>query len=263
VCKDLAGVSQRVGELFAQYSSADQLVRSSVRITRALAVVAALAIASVMPAFAQTGGASPGAPPGISGAPVAGAPAAGASVPSSIGATSTTETPYESPAGDGAAPATLSHTSSHRHAAAHHTKHTKYSSTAESDVVEPAQGHLKLIHDSYAYRRPSKSSTKIQTVQGDKFVNVIGTTRHYAQVRLKDEEIAYVPLTAIDLVKPTDKQFTLTADSAVLSAPSHSSSKVAEVHRGRDVHVVGIAMNYAKIRMKNGTEGFIPIHVLE
>jgi hypothetical protein len=263
VSKGLAWVSRRAGEWFARYEITDALTGSTLRIARVVTVAATLAIVSVMPAFSQTGAASPGTPPGISGAPVAGAPAGGASVPSSIGATRTTEAPYESPAGDGAAPATLSHASSHRHATTHHTRHTKQASTADSSAPEPAQGHLKLIHDSFAYKRPSKSSTKIQPVQEGKFINVIGTTRHYAQVRLKNDEIAYVPLDAIDLVKPTDKRFTLTADSAVLSAPNHTSIKVAEVHRGRDVHVVGIAMNYAKIRMKNGTEGFIPIHVLE
>jgi len=277
VSKSLARALQRIGDVSAKTKITDTRIGLILKMTqavavvaafamtvskgtRALALIAAFAIASVTPAFAQAGAASPSTPSGIIGAPVAGAPAAGVSVPSSIGATRTTDTPYESPAGDGAAPATLSHTNSHRHTTVHRRKHA---STADSGVVESAQGHLKLLQDSFAYKRPSKSSTRIQPVQADKFVNVIGTTRHYAQVRLKDEQIAYIPLTAIDLVKPTDKRFTLTADSAVLSAPNHSASRVAEVHRGRDVHVVGIAINYAKIRMKNGTEGFIPIHVLE
>ena len=99
--------------------------------------------------------------------------------------------------------------------------------------------------------------------EAGKFVNVIGISRHYAQVKLKSSEIAYVPLTAIDLVKPTDKMFKLTADTAVLTAPTHSAAKIAEVHRGRDVHVVGVALNYMKIRMKDGLEGFIPVHALE
>jgi len=31
------------------------------------------------------------------------------------------------------------------------------------------------------------------------------------------------------------------------------------VHRGRYVHVVGQALNYLKIRMKDGTEGYVPM----
>jgi len=35
------------------------------------------------------------------------------------------------------------------------------------------------------------------------------------------------------------------------------------VHSGHDVHVVGVALNYMKIRMKDGKEGYIPIRSLE
>jgi len=245
-------VSTRKATLALEHTIA--LKTTGSKTVRTLAVAVAIMIASVTLASAQTGS----GPAGPGGVPVSGAPAT-----SGIGATRTTETPYESPAGDGAAPATLPETGSHHRTKAYRSRHSRHVASADSSTVEPTQGHLKLAEDSYAYQRPSKSSTKIQPVQAGKFVNIIGTTSHYAQVKLKNEQIAYIPLTAIDLVKPTDKQFTLTADSAVLSAPNHSAAKIAEVHRGRDVHVVGIAMNYVKIRMKNGTEGFIPVHVLE
>ncbi len=238
--------------------------RSGLILKTTLALAAACAIASATPAFAQTGAEYPRTMPGGSapGGGYGGSIGGGsisAPAPSGSGATKTTEIPYESPADEGAAPAGASHTSSH-----HHTVHrTKHASTEDKSAVEPAQGRLKLLQNSFAYERPSKSSTQIEPVQAGKFVNVIGTSRYYAQVKLKNSEIAYVPLTAIDLVKPTDKMFKLTADSAVLTAPNHSAAKIAEVHRGRDVHVVGIALNYMKIRMKNGLEGFIPVHALE
>jgi hypothetical protein len=221
-----------------------------------LAVAAAYAVAFATPAFTQTGAASSSTPPGAS---VIAPSSGGASPPASIGATRTTEAPYESPAGGGAAPATLSPTTAHRDQRIHRSRHA----ASEVRAVEPAQGHLKLIRDSFAYNRPGDSSTKVQPVQAGHFVNVTGTTSSYAQVRLKSGQIAYVPLAAIDLVKPADKRFKLTADATVLSAPNHSAKKVAEVHSGRDVHVIGIAMNYAKIKMKDGQEGFISIHALE
>ena len=167
------------------------------------------------------------------------------------------EIPYDPSAGDEAAPGTTAHSRSHRRSARRHA------SPEDKSAVEPAQGRLKLVANSYAYERPTNASARIEPVEAGKFVNVIGISRHYAQVKLKNSEIAYVPLTAIDLVKPTDKMFKLTADTAVLTAPTHSAAKIAEVHRGRDVHVVGVALNYMKIRMKDGLEGFIPVRALE
>ena len=133
----------------------------------------------------------------------------------------------------------------------------------DNSAVEPGVGHLRLVKNSFAYERPTSSSNRIQPVESGKYVNVIGTSRYYAQVRLKNSEIAYVPLSAVAMVNPTDKVFTLTSDSPVLSAPSHRASKIAEVHQGHSVHVVGIALNYMKIKMKDGKEGYIPVNSLE
>ena len=149
---------------------------------------------------------------------------------------------------------------------AHHraaTRRHHASGPDEYALLEPAEGHLKLVSDSWAYERPSKSSKHVERMQAGKFVNVIGTSPNYVQVKLKSSEIAYVPLTAVQLVTPSDKLFQLTTDAPVLRAPNHSARKLAEVHKGRSVHVVGLALNYMKIRMKDGTEGFIPVGSLE
>ncbi len=58
---------------------------------------------------------------------------------------------------------------------------------------------------------------------------------------------------------PYDKQFLLMADSPVFSVPNQSGEKLAEVHRGKYIHVIGQALSYLKIRMKNGTEGYVPM----
>lgn len=218
-----------------------------------LALATACAIALTTPAQAQTGAEYPGTMPGGAipsyGGGGYGGPASGSSIaapaPSGNGPSKTTVIPYSPPAPP-----------------ASHYRHVK-SVPEDNSTVEPAQGHLKLVKNSYAYERPTSSSTRIQPVEAGKFVNVIGTSRYYAQVKLKNSEIAYVPLSAVALVNPADKIFTLTSDSAVLSAPNHLGKKIAEVHQGHNVHVVGVALNYMKIRMKDGTEGYIPVQSLE
>jgi hypothetical protein len=239
----------------------DTRTNSTLRALRAITIVFATACAIVIaiaaPGLAQTGAEYPNTMPGPAGVPAAGAGSVVPPPPSGSGSMRT----YENPAGDESAPPPTGSASAktHHHVVKHHAK----SSSADASAIEPAQGHLKLTEDSWAYERPSKSSKKIQPVQSGKFVNVIGTSRYYAQVKLKNSEIAYVPLAALQLVAPTDKMFKLTADASVLDEPNHAARKLAEVHQGRDVHVVGVALNYMKIRMKSGIEGYIPISALQ
>ena len=35
------------------------------------------------------------------------------------------------------------------------------------------------------------------------------------------------------------------------------------IYQGRNIHIVGLSLNYMKIRMKSGLEGFVPITALE
>ena len=96
-----------------------------------------------------------------------------------------------------------------------------------------------------------------------KFVIVTGITSSYVRVQLKNGSTAYIPASAVTLTRPADKIFQLTADAPVLSEPSQYGKKISEVHRGHDVHVVGLSLNYMKIRMRDGVEGFIPVTALE
>lgn len=151
------------------------------------------------------------------------------------------------------------------------TEKTNYSATADfaadkqalSTVVEPAKGHLRIIADSWAYSLPDKRSAQLEAMQVGKYVNVTGTTRFFLQVRLKSGKTGYVPYDAVDYLTPTDRIFRLTANASVLSAPNHAAKKLAEVHVGHDVHVIGVALDYMKIRMRDGLEGFIPTSALE
>jgi hypothetical protein len=229
--------------------------RTGLTLKTVLALAAVCAVAWATPAFAQTGAEYPRTMPGggeipsYGGGSIGGGGSISAPAPSGSGETKTTVIPYNEDE-----PETTTHP---------RTVRRVKSVPEDTSEVEPATGHLKLIKNSYAYLRPTTSSTRIEPVQAGKYVNVMGTSHFYAQVKLQNSEIAYVPLSAVALVNPADKMFKLTTDSAVLSAPNHWGSKIAEVHTGHDVHVVGVALNYMKIRMKDGKEGYIPVRSLE
>ncbi|HUY28425.1 MAG TPA: hypothetical protein VMV27_13505 [Candidatus Binataceae bacterium] len=129
--------------------------------------------------------------------------------------------------------------------------------------VEPGTARAKLTEDTWAYTEPAESSKHVERVIKDKYVIVTGSTRYFLQVKLKSGKTAYVEQSAVDLVKPTDKMFKLTKNAAVLDKPNRWGKKLAEVHTPHDVHVVGIALGYVKIRMKSGLEGFIPTSAME
>jgi hypothetical protein len=67
-----------------------------------------------------------------------------------------------------------------------------------------------------------------------------------------------VPISAVELTRSQDKILRLSADAAVLSQPNRYGKKLSEVHQGHDVHGIGMSMNYVKIRMKSGLEGYVP-----
>ena len=132
---------------------------------------------------------------------------------------------------------------------------------ASSDVekVEPAQGQYVLQEDSPAYRGPNAESGELRQVHAGKKIVVTGATRDFAQVTLKDGAVGYVRLFAIALLRPADNNFILSSDTPVYAGPHLANSTVATVHRGSYVHVVGVELYYLKIRLDNGTEGFIPV----
>ncbi|MGH7934274.1 MAG: hypothetical protein ACREQN_14090, partial [Candidatus Binataceae bacterium] len=152
----------------------------------------------------------------------------------------------------------------HHHAAVHRTTHAS-SARAENEhvEVEPANARLLLKSDAWAYERPTKWSKTIERMHARKYIDVTGTTRYYLRVKLKSGKVAYVPTGAAQLVKPSDKIFRLTSNASVLAEPNHWARKLSEVHRGHDVHVVGVSLNYVKIKMKDGLKGFIPMSAMQ
>src|SRR5229473_3250044 len=137
------------------------------------------------------------------------------------------------------------------------------SETATETEVEPAHARMKLKEDAWVFTRPTKWSKHVERVHADKYVDITGTTRNYLRVKLKSGQEAYLPISAVEITRPADKIFQLTSNAPVLSEPSHWGKKLSEVHKGHSVHVVGVALNYMKIRMKDGVEGYIPTTALE
>jgi Tfp pilus assembly protein PilF len=64
-------------------------------------------------------------------------------------------------------------------------------------------------------------------------------------------------------LKPLNRKFKLTKDSAVYQQPDGSTTAVGQVHRGHFVHVTGIQGNWLQVTLHNGTVGFIPVSAAE
>lgn len=68
---------------------------------------------------------------------------------------------------------------------------------------------------------------------------------------------------AAPALRTVDRKFLLTHDSPVYQSAGGNSPVVAQVHRRRYVHVTGIQGSWFRIKMRNGTVGFIPISAAE
>ncbi len=64
-------------------------------------------------------------------------------------------------------------------------------------------------------------------------------------------------------LRSLNRRFKLTHDSPVYQAADSATSVVAQVHRGKWVHVTGIPGNYLQVTLRNGTVGFIPVSAAE
>jgi tetratricopeptide (TPR) repeat protein len=71
------------------------------------------------------------------------------------------------------------------------------------------------------------------------------------------------PVVKTPKLKPLDRKFRLTKNSAVYQGTDSSTSVVGQVHRGHFVHVTGIQGNWLQVTLRNGTVGFIPVAAAE
>ncbi len=68
---------------------------------------------------------------------------------------------------------------------------------------------------------------------------------------------------AAPVIKPLNKLFLLTKNSAVYQTPDATSAVIAQVKRRKYVHVIGITGNFLQIRLRNKSIGFIPVNAAE
>lgn len=85
----------------------------------------------------------------------------------------------------------------------------------------------------------------------------------FVQVVLNDGQTAYVPHYSVALFRAAERNYILGFNTPVYSRPYRASETLAEVHQGRNVHVIGVELDYLKIRMRNGTEGYVPVSSVE
>jgi hypothetical protein len=140
---------------------------------------------------------------------------------------------------------------------------TAHHATVSHFDIEEANARLALKHDTPIYASPTTGAHQLQHGIAGKYVQVTGVTRHWLRVKLKSGGTGYVQQKDVNMLKPADKIFRLTKDATVRAEPNPWAKKLSAVHRGHNVHVIGIALNYMKIRMRSGLEGYIPTTALE
>ena len=243
-----------------------RVMRGRDRMRRALCAAVVVAFSCAMAwtaapltlALAQTGSESPNTLPETKIAPAAGeessSPTAAPERPAAAPSAAAPE--VAAPEAPPPSPPPLAHKTTHHRPA-------KSVAGVSATEVEPAHARIKLREDAWVFTRPAKSSKHVERVHADKYIEVTGTTRYYLRVKLKSGQEGYLPISAVEVTRPADKIFQLTSNAPVLSEPSHWGKKLSEVHKGHNVHVVGISLNYMKIRMKDGVEGYIPTTALE
>jgi hypothetical protein len=248
--EQVRSVKSLTGWRIARVGRSREWMVQGARIAAAAWIAALITVAS---GFAQTAPDVPKTLPDTTIAPEGGAPPPAAPAGDTEGPDISAPTALESPPPSSTPPAT--------HHRVHNTVAKK--SAPYKGPVEPGQALLQLKADGWAYAQPATSASHVERLHGGKFVKVTGSTRHYLRIKLKSGKTAYVPMTAVELARPTDKVFRLTRDTPVLATPNHAGKHLAEVHNQHDVHVVGTSMNYLKIKMKDGLEGYIVMTALE
>ncbi|MGH7917625.1 MAG: SH3 domain-containing protein [Candidatus Binataceae bacterium] len=129
--------------------------------------------------------------------------------------------------------------------------------------VAPAKARLTLKTASLVYEEPAKSSKALARLPAGGYLEVSGATHYFLRIKLNHGRVGYVPISAVNMITPADKIHRLAMNAAVLSTPAIHGAKLSEVHRGHDVHIVGVTLNYVRIRMRSGLEGFIPVSALQ
>jgi|GEM_PF-4878849 hypothetical protein len=124
--------------------------------------------------------------------------------------------------------------------------------------IEPANARLEVLKAEPVYLHPNLQSHQIRQMTPGKFIRVTGATPGFLRVWLKNGDIGYIEPDSVRLVKPMKQVFRLTLDTPVFAQPNRWARHVGAVRASRYVNVTGTALGYMRVRLKDGTVGFIP-----
>lgn len=124
--------------------------------------------------------------------------------------------------------------------------------------IEPANVRLEVLKAEPVYLHPNLHSRHIRRMTPGKFIRVTGATPGFLRVSLKNGDTGYIEPDSVRLVTPMKQVFRLTLDTPVFAAPNRWARHVGAVRQGLYVNVTGMALGYMRVRLKDGTTGFIP-----
>lgn len=124
--------------------------------------------------------------------------------------------------------------------------------------IEPANVRLEVLKAEPIYLHPNLHSRHLRRMTPGKFIRVTGATPGFLRVSLKNGDTGYIEPDSVRLVTPMKQVFRLTLDTPVFAAPNRWARHVGAVRASRYVNVTGTALGYMRVRLKDGTVGFIP-----
>ncbi len=159
-----------------------------------------------------------------------------------------------------------------------------------SDVLErQREGAYSFVGDNSMVLTGSIRGVVVTTALGNTLWDRLGTsqaapTMAVAAPTVAAQQAASPVTTAAPTVSPTmtpapvssptatpqpppimvlDRRFIVSHDSPVYARPDSSSAVVGRVRRGRYVHITGLTGNWLRVRLYDGTVGFIPDQAVE
>jgi tetratricopeptide (TPR) repeat protein len=137
--------------------------------------------------------------------------------------------------------------------------------------LEPKNAHAHLALANLLNEEPSRQSeaqeefAQVKTL--DPSLLAVSTTAAPTATSPAGTPPAVASVAPAPSIKLRDinppRRFMLTHDSPVYAAADDGSSVVGQVHRGKFVHITGIGGKWFRVKLRNGTEGFIPVAAAE
>ncbi|HLH77140.1 MAG TPA: hypothetical protein VKV28_10075 [Candidatus Binataceae bacterium] len=135
---------------------------------------------------------------------------------------------------------------------------TAWAASRAVDEIEPANARVEVLKAEPVYEHPNLQSRHLRRMTPGNFIRITGATPGFLRVSLKNGDTGYIEPDSVRLVKPMKRVFRVTLDTPVFAAPNRWARHVGAVRASRYVNVTGMALGYMRVRLKDGTVGFIP-----